>query len=138
MKGCDPCLGIGTSNIQMPRSWQRCINALLLVRLIFAIEESEVYWRLNAAIDSSDTRSPVGVTRACRAPSFTSPGMASLLHDNNLATSPGFFVLPAVLEKASPTTCWYASRSITNPLTVSSRIAEDANISRVTLAPHSV
>ena len=48
-----------------------------------------MYSWLNVAIDSSDTRSPIGVTRACRAQSFTSPGMASLLHDNNLATSTG-------------------------------------------------
>src|ERR1700733_8950808 len=105
MKGCGPCLGIGTNNIQMLRSWQRRINALLLVCSTLAIEESEMYSQQNAAIDSSDTRSPVDVIRVCRAPSFTSSAMASLLHDNNLATSTRFFVLPAALERASATIC---------------------------------
>jgi hypothetical protein len=122
MKGCGPCLGIGTSNIHMPRSRQRSINALLLVCSNVAIEDSEMCWRLNTAIDSSDTRSPAGVTRACMALSFTSPAMASRLHDNNLATSPGFFELLAGLERASAETWSYAPRSITNPPTVPSEL----------------
>ncbi len=104
-EGLWPCLGIGTDNIHIPRSRQRRINALLLVCSTLAIEESEVYSRQNDAIDSLDMSSPVGVSRACRAQTFTSPRMASLLHDNNLATSTGLFSLPSAIERASATIC---------------------------------